>query len=38
MLADWVVGMLLEDFGITDNDVVMMLVIEKIILMVELIN
>ena len=24
MLADWVVGMLLEDFGITENDVVKM--------------
>ena len=24
MLADWVVGMLLEDFGITENDVVTM--------------
>ena len=24
MLADWVVGMLLKDFGITENDVVKM--------------
>ena len=24
MLADWVVGMLLEDFGITEKDVVTM--------------